>query len=62
MVQPARNGALEPFRVAEGGIFSLTEMGASLMKTATRLFAWVDDHRSEISEARAEYDARIVAS
>jgi DNA-binding HxlR family transcriptional regulator len=42
--------------------YSLTEMGASLMKTATRLFAWVDDHRSEISEARAEYDARIVAS
>ena len=37
-------------------------MGASLMKTATRLFAWVDDHRSEINEARAEYDARIVAS
>jgi DNA-binding HxlR family transcriptional regulator len=42
--------------------YSLSEMGASLMKTATRLFAWVDDHRSEISEARAEYDARIVAS
>jgi DNA-binding HxlR family transcriptional regulator len=62
MVHPARNGAPWNRSGSPKVEYSLTEMGASLMKTATRLFAWVDDHRSEISEARAEYDARIVAS